>query len=159
MAQAHRGAGRLTGSRADAASALAQARRRVGAKPLRWLFGLLRGPAAGVGTAGVWWRELLVVALDGTILTVPDTSAVLTRFTKQAGNHGGTGYPQVRLLALVACGTRTLIDAVFGPTTSGETTYAPPLLPSLRAGMILLAEVDPGEWTPDFMRRVKAYVM
>jgi len=81
-----------------------------------------------------------VVALDGTTMTVPDTPAVLTRFTKQAGNHGGTGYPQLRLLALVACGTRTLIDAVFGPTTSGETTYAPRLLPSLRPGMILLAD-------------------
>lgn len=125
---------------APSASALAQARRRVGAKPLRWLFDLLRGPAAGIGTAGVWWRGLLVVALDGTILTVPDTPAVLTRFSKQAGNHGGTGYPQVRLLALVACGTRTLIDAVFGPTTAGETTYAPRLLPSLRPGMILLAD-------------------
>ena len=56
----------------------------------------------------------------------------LARFTKQAGNHGGTGYPQVRLLALVACGTRTLIDAVFGSTTKGETTYAPGLLRSLR---------------------------
>ena len=59
---------------------------------------------------------------------------------KQAGNHGGTGYPQVRLLALVACGTRTLIDAVFGPTAKGETTYAPGLLRSLRAGMIMLAD-------------------
>ncbi|MEU6331788.1 transposase [Streptomyces sp. NPDC047049] len=71
---------------------------------------------------------------------MPDTPAVLTGFTKQAGNHGGTGYPQVRLLALVACGTRTLIDAVFGPTASGETTYTPRLLPSLRPGMILLAD-------------------
>ncbi|MHB6904828.1 IS4 family transposase [Streptomyces sp. DB-54] len=62
------------------------------------------------------------------------------RFTKQAGNHGGTRYPQLRLLALVACGTRTLIDAVFGPTTAGETTYAPRLLPSLRTEMILLAD-------------------
>ena len=73
-------------------------------------------------------------------MTVPDTPAVLRRFTKQAGNHGGTGYPQLRLLALVACGTRTLIDVVFGPTTAGETTYAPRLVPSLRPGMILLAD-------------------
>jgi autotransporter translocation and assembly factor TamB len=29
---------------------------------------------------------------------------------------------------------------VFGPTTDGETTYAPRLLPSLRAGMLLLAD-------------------
>ncbi|MEZ3183255.1 IS4 family transposase [Streptomyces pimonensis] len=122
------------------ASALAQARRRIGSKPLRWLFDLLRGPDATGHGPGIRWHGLLVVALDGTTVTVPDTPAVMTRFTKQAGNHGGTGYPQVRLLALVACGTRTLIDAVFGPTTTGETTYAPRLLPSLRPGMILLAD-------------------
>ena len=79
-------------------------------------------------------------AIDGSTLTVPDHPAVLTRFTKQAGNHGGTGYPQLRLLALLACGTRTVIDAVFGPTTTGETTYAPALLRSLGPGMILLAD-------------------
>ncbi|MFG2682880.1 transposase domain-containing protein [Streptomyces sp. NPDC048392] len=111
-------------------SALAQARRRIGSKPLWWLFDLVKGPGADVRTPGTRWRGLLVVSLDGTVLTVPDSPAVLTRFTKQAGNHGGTGYPQVRLLALVACGTRTLIDVVFGPTTAGETTYAPRLLPS-----------------------------
>lgn len=125
---------------APSASALAQARRRIGSKPLRWLFDLLKGPTADARAPGTRWRGLLVVALDGTTMTVPDTPAVLNRFTKQAGNHGGTGYPQVRLLALVACGTRTLIDAVSGPTTSGETTYAPRLLPSLRPGMILLAD-------------------
>jgi hypothetical protein len=121
-------------------SALVQARRRVGAAPLRWLFDLLRGPAAVPRGSGVWWRGLLVCAIDGTIMTVPDSPANLTRFTKHAGHHGGTGYPQVRLLALVACGTRTLIDAVFGPTTSGETTYAADLLRSLRAGMLMLAD-------------------
>ncbi|WP_212612626.1 IS4 family transposase [Pseudonocardia hierapolitana] len=124
---------------------LAQARRRIGAAPLRWLFDLLRGPAASTPTAssrqpGTWWRGLLVCAIDGTTLTVPDSPAMLTRFTKQRGNHGGGGYPQIRLVALVACGTRTLIDAVFGPTTAGETTYTPRLLASLRAGMILLAD-------------------
>jgi hypothetical protein len=43
-------------------------------------------------------------------------------------------------VALLACGTRTVIDAVFGPSTTGETGYAPRLLPSLKAGMILLAD-------------------
>lgn len=125
---------------APTAGALAQARRRIGPAPLRWLFDLVKGPAAALRTPGTRWHGLLVCALDGTILTVPDTAAVRTAFTKQAGNHGGTGYPQVRLLALVACGTRTIIDAVFGPTTAGETTYAPRLLPALRPGMIVLAD-------------------
>ena len=122
------------------AGALAQARRRVGAAPLRWLFDLLRGPAAAPRGRGTWWRGLLVCAIDGTILTVPDSAANLARFTRQAGNHGGTGYPQARLLALVACGTRTIIDAVFGPATIGETSYAPGLLRSFRAGMIVLLD-------------------
>jgi hypothetical protein len=46
----------------------------------------------------------------------------------------------LRLLALVSCGTRTVIDAVFRPVCDGETTCAPLLLPSLHAGMILLAD-------------------
>lgn len=132
------GAGR--GIAAPSASAMSQARRRVGPAPLRWLFDLLRGPAAWPGQRGTWWRGLLVCAVDGTIMTVPDSGAVRARYAKQAGNHGGTGYPQLRLLALVACGTRALIEVVFGPTSSGETTYAPRLLSSLRAGMIVLAD-------------------
>ena len=71
---------------------------------------------------------------------MPDNPRLLARFTKHRGNHGGTGYPYVRLVALLTCGTRTVIDAVFGPTTSGETTYTRRLLASLHAGMILLAD-------------------
>jgi hypothetical protein len=40
----------------------------------------------------------------------------------------------------VACGTRTIIDAVFGPINIGETRYAPQLLRCLRPGMLLLAD-------------------
>ena len=122
------------------ATALAHARHRLGAAPLRWLFDLLRGPAAPLKHHRTWWRGLLVCAIDGTTLTAPDTPRIQARFTKQRGNHGGTGYPQIRLLVLLACGTRTVIDAVFGPTTIGETTYTPRLLASLHTGMILLAD-------------------
>ena len=127
--------------------ALSQARRRLSAKPLRWLFDLLRG-AAAVGTAaGVRWYGLLVCAIDGTTMSVPDSQANLARFATQPGNHGGSGYPLLRLLALTACGTRSIIDAVFGPTSSGETTYARQLLRSLGPGMIVLLDrnFDNGE--------------
>jgi hypothetical protein len=120
-------------------AALTKARHRVGAGPLQALFDLLRGPAAQVA-GGVRWRGLLVCAIDGTTMSVPDSQANLARFTRQPGHHGGSGYPLLRMLALVACGTRTIIDATFGPTSSGETTYAPRLLGSLRAGMIVLLD-------------------
>ncbi|MEU0284042.1 IS4 family transposase [Streptomyces sp. NPDC006195] len=123
------------------ASALAAARRRVGVAPLRALFALLRGPAAGVrGRAGVWWRGRLVTAVDGTIMCCPDTAANLAVYQRSKGNHGGSGYPLIRLLAVVACGTRTVIEVVFGTDRVGETSYAHRLLGGLRAGTILLAD-------------------
>ena len=117
-------------------SALAQARRRVGAGPLRVLFGLVAGAAAGAAR----WRGLLVCAIDGTTMFVPDSPANLARYGRQAGSHGGSGYPMLRLVALVACGTRTVIDAVFGPLSTGEVSMAPGLFGCLRPGMLVLAD-------------------
>ncbi len=117
-------------------SALAQARRRVGVKPLAALFALLCGPAA----AAQRWRGLLLVAIDGTTMSVPDSPANLATYGRQAGSHGGSGYPLLRLVAIVACGSRTVIDAVFGPISIGEVRYAPTLFRCLKPGMLLLAD-------------------
>ena len=119
---------------------LATARRRIGPAPLRALFDLLRGPAAGPAMKGVWWRGRLVTAIDGTTLCCPDTPANMGLYCKGGGHHGGTGYPMVRLLALVACGTRTVIDAVFGSTSRGETGYAADLTSAMGAKMIVLGD-------------------
>jgi hypothetical protein len=122
---------------APTASAMSQARRRLGPGPLRELFFLLRGPAP----ASARWRGLLVCAVDGTIMTVADSRANLAACARQKGGAaGGSSYPMLRLLALVSCGTRTVIDAVFGPCSSGETAYAAGLLRSMHAGMLLLAD-------------------
>ena len=119
------------------ASAMTQARRRLGPGPLRELFFLLRGPSPHAAR----WKGLLVCAIDGTIMAVADSPANLAVYSKQRGGAtGGAGYPALRLLALVSCGTRTVIDAVFRPVRDGETTCARLLLPSLRAGMVLLAD-------------------
>ncbi|MFI6369188.1 IS4 family transposase, partial [Nocardia sp. NPDC050630] len=117
-------------------SALAQARRRVGGAPLRELFGLLAGPAAGAAR----WRGLLVCAVDGTTMFVPDTDANLATFHRQTSGNGDSGYPMLRLLAVVACGTRSVIDAVFGTYGVSELAYAPKLFGCLSEGMLLLAD-------------------
>ncbi|MBM0240450.1 IS4 family transposase [Micromonospora sp. ATA32] len=122
------------------ATGLWHARVRVGVAPLRALFDLLRGPAAGIRTIGVWWCGLLVTAIDGTVFDVPDSSGNATGLGKNRSQHGTAGYPQVRLVALVACGTRAVIDAVFGPKSQGETTYAMRLIRSLHPRMIVLLD-------------------
>ncbi|GAA4734199.1 hypothetical protein Prum_069840 [Phytohabitans rumicis] len=121
-------------------NAMWQARTRLGVAPLRWLFDLLRGPAGPAGTAGVFWCRLLVCAIDGTTLDVPDAARSRSVYAKHRCNHGGSGYPLVRLVALVACGSRTVIDAVFGPTSIGEGGYTRRLARSLHAGMIVLLD-------------------
>jgi hypothetical protein len=119
------------------ASAMTQARRRLGPGPLRELFALVRGPSA----AAARWRGLLVVAVDGTVMAVADSPANLAVYSKQRGGpSGGGSYPTLRLLALLSCGTRTVIDAVFSPVSSGELACAARLLGSMHAGMVLLAD-------------------
>nr|WP_279561837.1 IS4 family transposase [Pseudonocardia autotrophica] len=134
------GAGRV---RVPSASALCQARRRIGAAPLRALFDLLRGPAGGPRTRGLWWRGLLICAIDGTQMCVPDSPANLAVYRRGGGHHGGTGYPMLRLVALVCCGTRTVIEAAFGSDRRSETamTTGPSgLTAAMRPGMIVLAD-------------------
>jgi hypothetical protein len=124
-----------TGVAKVTAAALWQAR-----TPLRALFDLLRGPAAALRTSGSWWRGLLVCAIDGTTLDVPDTPGHQVCLGKQDNQYAIAGYPQIRLVALVACGTRAIIDAFFGPTADGESTYVTGLLRSLHGGMIVLTD-------------------
>ncbi|WP_433566752.1 IS4 family transposase [Nocardia sp. CA-151230] len=115
---------------------MSQALRRVGVKPLAALFDLVRGPAVGA----VRWRGLLVCAIDGTSLFVPDSPANVAAFGRHGGGHARAGYPMLRMLTVVACGTRTVVDVVFGPLRMAETAYAPRLLGCLRPGMLLLAD-------------------
>ena len=122
---------------APGSSALSQALRRIGVAPLRELFALVRGPAAGA----VRWRGLLVCAVDGTSMFVPNSAANAAAFGRHTGRpEAESGYPMLRLLTIVACGTRTVIDAVFGPYRIGETSYAPAMLGCLKPDMLLLAD-------------------
>jgi hypothetical protein len=123
------------------ATGLWHARARLGVRPMRALFDLLRGPAAAIRTAGARGAGLLVAAIDGTSLDVPDDPATRARLGN--GSHQYTaaaGYPQILLAALVACGTRTIIDAVFGPRSGGETGQGQRLARSLQRGMIVLLD-------------------
>jgi hypothetical protein len=136
------------------AAALTQARRRLGPAPLRAVFDLLCGPAPTTATGGVRVGGLLVCAIDGTTLSVPDTPANHGVYATQPGHHGGSGYPLLRLVALVACGTRSLIAVVYGPTSNGETTYTDRLAASLHAGMLVLT--DRNLTTAALTRRIAA---
>ncbi|MFI6448835.1 transposase domain-containing protein [Kitasatospora sp. NPDC050543] len=126
----------------SAASSLARARRRVGTAPLRWLFEIRAGPVAGRGQAGSFYQGLRTVALDGTYLHAPDEAQVTWRYPKRVGQVLEFGYPLLRLVAVVECGTRALLAAGFGPEPEGQLPYARRLLGCLDASMLLLADAN-----------------
>ena len=131
----------LAGQAVPSASALCRARRRLGSKPFELLFDLLRGPL-GAGAAGASAFGLRVVAWDGTGMDVPGTAGNVAAFGCTAG-----GGPQLRLLALIECGTHALIDAAFdGWARASEQVLARRLLHALRPGMLLLADRNFPGW-------------
>jgi hypothetical protein len=76
------------------ATALWHARARLGTRPLRALFDLLRGPASAIRTAGARWAGMLVVAIDGTCLDVPDSPAARVKLGKGSNQYtAASGYP------------------------------------------------------------------
>jgi Insertion element 4 transposase N-terminal len=133
--------------RIPSVSAVVQARRRLGPAPLKALLRSLGGTGTSAPLPGMtaFGRELalLKVSADGTRLDVADTAANRRAFgDPPQGGIGSGRYPQIRLLALIACGTRTLIDAVWGTLSIGE-----PILPDrlvyhgvFRRGMLVLAD-------------------
>ena len=82
---------------------------------------------------------------DGTLLEVPASAANVAALGRQRGAH----YPQARLVALVACGTRAVLGAALG--AAAERELAGELLGVLGKGMLLLA--DRGFFSFDLWRR------
>jgi Insertion element 4 transposase N-terminal/Transposase DDE domain len=121
--------------------AIARARARLGAAPLRALVGVAVRPLATPATSGAWYRRWRLTSLDGTTLDVPDTPANAAAFGRPRTHRGGqAAFPQVRVMALAECGTHAIIDAELGAYTTGELRLAPALARSLQAGMLVLGD-------------------
>jgi Insertion element 4 transposase N-terminal/Transposase DDE domain len=126
------------------ASALAEARARLGPEPLRLLFEQAARPLATTATRGAWYRSWRLMILDGTCLDVPDSPANQVLGRSKSGRGEGVGaFPQVRVVGLVEAGTHAIVDAAQGPYGSGEQTLARQLARDdgpLGPGVLLLAD-------------------
>lgn len=131
--------------------AISQARGKVGAAPLRQLYHEQVHPHGPVGMAGVWYRGLRLMALDGSALNMPDEQANTAHFGYPGASRGSSAFPQLRFVALAECGTHTLCYANPGPCRSDERRLAEPLLERLDATMLVTA--DRNFYSYDFWQR------
>ncbi|MEQ1913092.1 MAG: IS4 family transposase, partial [Vicinamibacterales bacterium] len=119
------------GSRTVAASALAQARARLGPAPMEWLFLRTAEEWAHRSAAADGWRGLGLYGLDGTTLRVADSPENREHFGSQdSGRHDGgrdervSGYPLMRMVVVMALRSHLLAAATFGPFGVDERVYA-----------------------------------
>lgn len=116
--------------------ALAHARRRLGAAPLRRLFERLSERASPEPS----FHGLRVWSLDGTVLATADTPANERGFGRHHASKGRSAFPQLRLLTLTSTRTHEIRDAHWGPYTQSEASMAPDVVRNLRKGDLLLLD-------------------
>jgi hypothetical protein len=109
-----------------ARSAVAQARQRLTEDPLSYLFITTATEWAGRSAEMNRWRGLNLYGIDGTTLRVPDSQENRDAFGGQhAGSErGDSGYPLVRVVAMMAVRSHLLAAFRFGNFHTGETTLA-----------------------------------
>jgi hypothetical protein len=119
------------GSKTVASSALTQARTRLGADPMEWLFLRTSEEWAGASANRDRWRDLALYGVDGTTLRVADSEANRAHFGGQdSGRHDGgrdermSGYPLMRVVIVMALRSHLLAGASFGPYGVDERSYA-----------------------------------
>ena len=121
-------------------SGISQARTRLGWEPLKLLHDELVAPIAVKKTKGAWYRHWRLVSVDGSTMDVADNQDNEKAFGRPAASRGSSAYPQMRFVSLVENGTHVLFGTQPGGYHEGEITLAHKVLPSLKKGMLCLAD-------------------
>jgi hypothetical protein len=135
------------GSRTVASSALTQARTRLGADPMEWLYLRSSEEWAHRSADADRWRGLALYGVDGSTLRVADSVENREHFGgHDSGRHEGgraerqSGYPLMRLVVVMALRSHLLAAAVFGPYATDERVYAVSLWDSVPDRSLVLID-------------------
>lgn len=122
--------------------ALVQARDRLGAEPLAWLFHTSAAHWAGASAEEHRWRGLALLGVDGSTLRVPDSPENDAHFGRAGTSRGNAAaaYPQLRLVTLMVLRSHLLLDVAFGPYRKGELSLARELWPRLPQQSLLVMD-------------------
>ena len=110
-------------------SGIAQARERLGDKPLLWLFEQTARAWVAQDAAHYKWKGLALYAMDGTTFRTADSPENRLHFGAQSYASGKVAsYPQVRGVSLTAIPTHLVADIAFGCYGRNEMLYAKGLI-------------------------------
>jgi hypothetical protein len=113
-------------------SATTQARQRIGAEPLRWLFEHSSRQWVKEDEQSYLFHGLHLLAMDGTTLRLADSAENREHFGAQSyANDTVSSYPQAKGVTLMMVATQLVRDARFGSYKTSEINFAHELLPSI----------------------------
>ena len=110
-----------------APSAIPPARERLGVEAVKYLFELTAQKWAAAEAEKDRWNGLSVWGLDGSCLRIADTVENEGAFGRPGSWRSTSGYPQVRLVALMALRSHILADMNVGGYHESEMTLVKPL--------------------------------
>jgi len=119
---------------------LSDARQRLGALPMQRLHEEMAAPLAEESLPGSYFKDLLLVAFDGSTLALQDTPANAKEFGRSSNQNGDAAWPLARFVGLVECGTHLVFAAKLGGYKDSEINLAKFLVPRLRVGMLCMAD-------------------
>jgi hypothetical protein len=135
------------GMRTVASSSVAQARARLGAEPMEWLFERTGTQWAGASADRDRWRGLGLYGVDGTTIRVPDSEENRRHFGSQKSgvdrdgkDRGLSGYPLVKMVTVMALRSHLVSAACFGPWATDERQYAKALWNSIPEKSLVLLD-------------------
>ena len=108
-----------------ARSGLSQARQRLGAQPMEWLFKQCARVWGRERYAQDDWNGLQLFAIDGALFRTQDTPELRAHFgSGNTGTARQTPFPMLRLVALMNVRSHVIVDATVSPYRTSEMRLA-----------------------------------
>lgn len=135
------------------ASAVSQARQRLGAAPMRWLFEASAKAWSAHDAAHEQFHDFTLLAMDGTTLRLADSPANREHFGSGSFANNSIGsYPQTRGVTLCMLATQLVLGAQFSPFSTSEMAMAKDLLPQVPNHSLTV--LDRGFWSGELLHQL-----
>lgn len=133
-----------------ARSGVTEARKRLGADPVEWLFRKTGTQWGAERYRDDTWQDLQVFAVDGALLRTPDTPELRDHFgSGNTSTDRQTPFPMLRSVALMNVRSHLILDAQLSPYRRSEMRLADEFLQQIPNHSVTL--FDKGFWSADLM--------
>lgn len=124
---------------APARSSLCEARKRLGVEPVKQLHSRIVRCLATPDTPGAFYKGMRLMAIDGTVMDVPDSEAN-QKFGRSSGGRGEAAFPRIRKVSLVELGTHVETAFVFGGWKDSEQKQVTQLYDAIPDDALLMED-------------------